>query len=237
MVLLADINLSNANIDWQALADATDVTNSNNDCAISSTPFTGVFDGDNHKITGFNPTVVLGTNKTFGLFCAISGATIKNVELDGTMTVSATGQADAGMLVGTSYNSTVRNVKVSGKLVSTGTSVAKRFSLGAVCGFAMAKEKINTVFEGATVNVEVEAVGGSNQANGATCAMYGGVVGFATAVRALACFNIPPMNQYASSVVALSASLKMLLLFLKRLILVCIPLPATSALGFGINVA
>ena len=184
VVLLADINLSNANIDWQALADATDVTNSNNDCAISSTPFTGVFDGDNHKITGFNPTVVLGTNKTFGLFCAISGATIKNVGLDGIMTVSATGQADAGMLVGTSYNSTVRNVKVSGKLVSTGTSVAKRFSLGAVCGFAMAKEKINTVFEGATVNVEVEAVGGSNQANGATCAMYGGVVGFATAVNA-----------------------------------------------------
>lgn len=184
VVLLADINLSNANIDWQAIADETDVTNSNNDCAITSTPFTGVFDGDNHKITGFNPTVALATNKTFGLFCAISGATIKNVELDGTMTVSATGQADAGMLVGTAYNSTIRNVKVSGKLVSTGSTASKRFSLGGVCGFAMAKEMINTVIEGATVDVEVDAVGGTNQASGATCAMYGGIVGFATAVNA-----------------------------------------------------
>ena len=184
VVLLADINLSNANIDWQAIADETDVTNSNNDCAITSTPFTGVFDGANHKITGFTPTVALATNKTFGLFCAISGATIKNVELDGTMTVSATGQADAGMLVGTAYNSTIRNVKVSGKLVSTGSTASKRFSLGGVCGFAMAKEMINTVIEGATVDVEVDAVGGTNQANGATCAMYGGIVGFATAVNA-----------------------------------------------------
>jgi hypothetical protein len=100
------------------------------------------------------------------------------------MTVSATGQADAGMLVGTAYNSTIRNVKVSGKLVSTGSTASKRFSLGGVCGFAMAKEMINTVIEGATVDVEVDAVGGTNQANGATCAMYGGIVGFATAVNA-----------------------------------------------------
>lgn len=183
VVLLADIDLSNVTVDWQKIADDTDVTNSNNDCVITSTPFTGVFDGDNHKITGFNPTVKLGSNKTFGLFCAISGATIKNVELDGTMNISAEGQADAGMLVGTAYESTVRNVKVSGKIISTGTTVAKRFALGGAVGFAMAKAA-NTVIEGATVNVEVEAVGGANTANGATCAMYGGVVGFSTANNA-----------------------------------------------------
>lgn len=190
VVLLADINLAGAAVDWQAMADETDVTNSNNDCAVNGTPFTGVFDGDNHKITGFNPTVVLGTNKTFGLFCAISGATIKNVVLEGTMNVSATGQSDAGMLVGTAYNSTIRNVTINGKIVSTGSTVAKRYALGGVCGYAFAVNDLNTVIENATVNVEVDAVGGTNQANGATCAMYGGIVGFATTPKSIGNFSV-----------------------------------------------
>lgn len=201
VVLLADINLSNANIDWQAIVDETDVTNSNNDCAITSTPFTGVFDGDNHKITGFNPTVVLAANKTFGLFCALNGATIKNVELSGTMTISATDQSDAGMLVGTAYNSTIRNVTINGKIVSTGSTAAKRFALGGVCGFAAAKEDLNTVIDNTTVNVVADAVGGANLANGATCAMYGGIVGFATTPKGIAsrvyiknCVNNGDMN-------------------------------------------
>lgn len=184
VVLLADINLSNANIDWQKMADDTEVTNGNNSCEVLGTPFTGVFDGDNHKITGFNPTVELGANKTFGLFCAVRGATIKNVELEGTMNISATGQADAGMLVGTAYNSTISNVKVNGSLVSTGTTKSNRFSLGGICGYAFSENDVNTVIDGATVNVEVNAVGGTNLSNGGAGAMYGGIVGFATAVNA-----------------------------------------------------
>ena len=184
VVLLADIDLSNANIDWQKMADGTEVTNGNNSCEVSGTPFTGVFDGDNHKITGFNPTVELGANKTFGLFCAVRGATIKNVELEGTMNISATGQADAGMLVGTAYNSTISNVKVNGSLVSTGTTKSNRFSLGGICGYAFSENDVNTVIDGVTVNVEVNAVGGTNLSNGGAGAMYGGIVGFATAVNA-----------------------------------------------------
>ena len=184
VVLLADIDLSNANIDWQKMADGTEVTNGNNSCEVLGTPFTGVFDGDNHKITGFNPTVVLAANKTFGLFCAVRGATIKNVELEGTMNISATGQADAGMLVGTAYNSTISNVKVNGSLVSTGTTKSNRFSLGGICGYAFSEKDVNTVIDGATVNVEVNAVGGTNLSNGGAGAMYGGIVGFATAVNA-----------------------------------------------------
>ncbi len=184
VVLLADIDLSNANIDWQKMADDTEVTNGNNSCEVLGTPFTGVFDGDNHKITGFNPTVELGANKTFGLFCAVRGATIKNVELEGTMNISATGQADAGMLVGTAYNSTISNVKVNGSLVSTGTTKSNRFSLGGICGYAFSENDVNTVIDGATVNVEVNAVGGTNLSNGGAGAMYGGIVGFATAVNA-----------------------------------------------------
>lgn len=183
VVLLADINLSTVNIDWQKMADETDVTNANNGCTINCTPFTGVFDGKGHKITGYNPTVVLKSNKTFGMFCVISGATIKNVEVTGTMNVSAEGQADAGMLVGTAYNSTIKNVTINGKIVSTGTTASKRYALGGVCGFAFAAEGPNTLVEKATVNASVEAVGGSNVANGATGSMYGGVVGFATSIN------------------------------------------------------
>ena len=184
VVLLADIDLSNAKVDWQKMADDTEAINGNNECTITNTPFTGVFDGDNHKITGFNPTVVLAANKTFGLFCTTNGATIKNVELTGTMNISTTGQSDAGMLVGTAYNTNIANVKVNGNIVSTGSTASKRFALGGVCGFAFSEKGTNTVIESATVNVEVNAVGGSNTANGATCAMYGGIVGFATAINA-----------------------------------------------------
>jgi hypothetical protein len=190
VVLLADINLSNANIDWQALADATDVTNSNNDCAISSTPFTGVFDGDNHKITGFNPTVHLAANQTFGLFSAVKEGVVKNVVLEGNMNVTAEGQADAGMLVGTAFNSTVQNVTVNGKITSAGTTVAKRFSIGGVCGFAYSEDVKTTVIDNATVNADVDFVGGSNTANGATAAMYGGIVGFATTPKAIGDFGV-----------------------------------------------
>lgn len=184
IVLLDNIDLSTVTIDWQAISDETDVLNANNDCTINNTPFTGVFDGNNYKITGFNPTVVMGSNKTFGLFSTIKGATIKNVDLSGTMTISATGQADAGMLVGTALSSTIQNVTINGNIVSTGSTQAKRIALGGVCGFAMAKENVNTVIEGATVNVEVNAVGGTNLSNGGAGAMYGGVVGFATAINA-----------------------------------------------------
>ncbi len=182
VALLADINLGGIKIDWQAIADATDVGNANNLCTINEgcIPFSGIFNGNNHKISGFNPTVELGSNKTFGLFAVINEATIKNVELEGTMTITATGQADAGMLVGTALNSTVSDVKVGGKIISAGTTVAKRFALGGVCGYAGAKEEKGTLIKNAISNVNVEFVGGANTANGATCAMYGGIVGFST---------------------------------------------------------
>lgn len=183
VVLLADINLADVEIDWQAIADAATVKNANNGCTISGPAFTSVFNGDGKKITGFNPVVKLAEGTTFGLFAILNGGTVKNVELSGTLNVSAEGTADAGMLVGTAYNSTIQNVTINGKVVSTGTTASKRYALGGVCGFAFAQEGPNTLIENAVVNVEAEAVGGTNTGNGATCAMYGGVVGFATSIN------------------------------------------------------
>lgn len=201
VLLLEDIDLSGEEIDWQALADATKTSNANNASIVveNTTPFEGVFNGDNHKITGFNPVVVLGANQTFGLFQVVNNATIKNVELSGTFNVTATGQADAGMLVGTAIHSTISNVKIGGKIVSAGTTAAKRFSIGGICGYAYAgviseTEVGQTLFEGCVVNAEVEFDGGTNQANGATSAMYGGICGFATTPNADAAHKVTIKN-------------------------------------------
>lgn len=178
--LTADIDLSTVEIDWQAIADGTDVSNANNDCTVKNIPFSGIFNGNNHKVTGFNPTVVLDANKTFGLFATISEATIKDLELSGTMTVSAKGQADAGMLVGTALNSSVQNVKLTGKIISSGTDQSKRFSVGGICGFVCAKEDKVSVIKDCISDVVAEVTCGTNAANGATGVMYGGIAGFAT---------------------------------------------------------
>ena len=103
------------------------------------------------------------------------------------------------MLVGTSIHSTITNVKVGGKVVSTGTTASARFSIGGVCGYAYAglvseTEAGQTLFEGCVVNAEVEFDGGKNQANGATCAMYGGVCGFATTPNAAAAHKVTIKN-------------------------------------------
>lgn len=199
--LLADINLATVDVDWQAIADAAKTSNANNASLVVEgvTPFEGVFNGDNHKITGFNPTVTLGANTTFGLFAVAHNATIKNVELSGTFNVTAEGTADAGMLVGTAIHSTISNVKIGGKVVSAGSTASARFSLGGVCGYAYAgviSEGVTgtTLFENCTVDATVEFDGGKNQANGATCAMYGGIVGFATTPNAAADHKVKIKN-------------------------------------------
>ena len=200
VTLAADIDLAGVNYDWTTHAVA--VTNANNDCTIDVPAFTGVFDGKNHKITGFKPTVELAAGTTFGLFPVIKGATIKNVTLTGEMTVSAKETADAAMFVGTAFNSTIKNVTVNGKLVSTGGQVDnKRFALAGICGFIIAKEGQKSLVEGCTSNVEVNAAPGANTRNGATCVMYGGIVSFATTdksadarVTLKSCVNNGTMN-------------------------------------------
>ena len=103
------------------------------------------------------------------------------------------------MLVGTAIHSTISNVKIGGKVVSTGTTASKRFSIGGVCGYAYAgviseTEVGKTLFEGCVVNAEVQFDGGTNQASGATCAMYGGICGFATTPNADAAHKVTIKN-------------------------------------------
>lgn len=187
VTLSNDIDLSEFT-DWQQFV--TESTNGNNGCNITGNAFKGIFNGNGYKITGFNPTVHLAANNTFGLFPAVYEGVVKNVVLEGNLTVTAEGQADAGMLVGTAYNSTIQNVTINGKITSAGSTVAKRFSIGGVCGFAFSQDTKTMVIDKATVNAEVDFVGGKNQANGATAAMYGGIVGFATTPKVIGEFGV-----------------------------------------------
>lgn len=177
--LEADIDLSGVNYDWTTHVVA--VKNANNDCTVEGPAFAAVFNGNGHKITGFNPTVVLEANQTFGLFPALNGGVVKNVDLTGEANITAKDQADAGLLVGTALNSTIQNVTVNGSIVSAGTTASKRFAIGGVVGFSACTDPAApTLIENATSNVDVDFVGGTNTANGAGCAMYGGIVGFST---------------------------------------------------------
>ena len=90
-VLTADIALSNT---WQS------------PIGIDGAPFTGTFDGQGHKITGFQGT---GAGK-FGLFGFISNATVKNFSIDGTLAV--TGATGTGA-IGWSSASRISNVHYS----------------------------------------------------------------------------------------------------------------------------
>jgi len=88
-VLTADITLTS---EWDTPIGTTEAT-----------AYTGTFDGQGHKISGFNGT----SSGQFGLFGCTSSATIKNFSIDGALTVIAgTGSG----VVGWPANSTISNV-------------------------------------------------------------------------------------------------------------------------------
>lgn len=208
VVLLDNIDLGQvSDTQWESLADC-EVSNANNDCTVEGWSFTGIFNGNNKEIANFNPNVKVGDGRTFGLFSALEGAEVKDLKLSGDMTVSGQATADIGMLAGTVLNSRISNVTVSGTIDSKGTDTdKKRYAVGGICGFACAKGEdgsmqiLNTVIENCVSDIEVNAVNGSNTMNGATGAMYGGMVAFATCpketeniVHILNCTNNGNMN-------------------------------------------
>lgn len=179
IVLLADINLSEYK-EWTPIGNPETVSNGNYAGAYTGTAFKGVFDGGGHTIRGFNPTVKVPASGTFGLFGVLDGATVKDLNIETDLTISAEGQADAGVLVGTAISSTIQNVKVSGKITSAGTGDSKRFALSGLAGFVFNTGAGISTIKDCTTNLIVNADCGSNTANGAAGAMYGGIAGFVT---------------------------------------------------------
>ena len=189
--LTTDIDLDGE--DWTPIGfdheGSANTGNSNNACSPGKT-FRGTFDGQNHEIQNFNPTVALANGKTYGFFGAIREATIKNLKftnVDVTYGAADGAAADAGILAGTiGYGSTVENITIDGQLTSTGTATDnKRLALGGIAGFAFAgpdKESVihDTFIKNCTVTLNISGDSGSNTKSGATCVHAGALAGFST---------------------------------------------------------
>lgn len=185
--LLADIDLASVT-EWKPIGDAF-TTNGNYASGVkgeSGNAFTGVFNGGNHTIKNFKYSATLEDQGTWGLFGFIDHATIKNLNVEADVAISATGSADAGVVVGTAISSTIENVKLTGKITSAGSSAAKRFAIGGIAGFVFCEYNAaeGTAYESfiqnCEVNMDVNIDCGINTAAGATGVMYGGIAGFAT---------------------------------------------------------
>ena len=108
--LLADIDLSDTN--WDPIGDnRTDVA------------FTGVFDGQDHTITGAHITgdhcfngAVYGSKEGWGLFSVLDGATVKNLKVDGATFGSYT--VISGVIAGYANNTTFENIDITNSKVA-----------------------------------------------------------------------------------------------------------------------
>ena len=188
--LTTDIDLDGE--DWTPIGfdheGTANTSNGNNACNPGKT-FRGTFDGQNHEIQNFNPTVTLKNNKTYGFFGAIREATIKNLaftNVDITYGAEAEAAADAGILAGTiGYGSTVENITIDGQLTSTGTATDnKRLALGGIAGFAFAsvRDEVihDTYIKNCDVTLNITGGSGSNTKAGATAVQVAALVGFST---------------------------------------------------------
>ncbi len=178
--LLMDIDLSSVSASWTPIGVATASTD-DIDVTVNGHPFTGVFDGGGHNITGFNPTKTTGSDGTFGLFGVLSGATVSNFTLSGTMSVSATAKSHVGAVAGVCYKSSISSVTSNVTITSTGTTESgQRFAIGGIVGLTandgVAASSITSCTNGGSANIDC----GSNVNNGLTSVMYGGIVGFST---------------------------------------------------------
>ncbi|MCD7946688.1 MAG: Ig-like domain-containing protein [Oscillospiraceae bacterium] len=81
----------------------------------TSSPYAGVFDGNDHAITGLSYT----GNMYIGLFGYLRGATVRHLTLDVTLTSS---NIYAGGLAGYAADSTIEYITVYGSISSTSTS-------------------------------------------------------------------------------------------------------------------
>jgi hypothetical protein len=180
VTLTADIDFSGLD-SWTPVGYATSSGNGNYASAAQGPVFSGVFDGAGHILRNFKYTVDVSDGRTWGLFGYVYKATLKNFTVEADMTFSASGTADAAIVAGTANSSTIENVQVTGKVTSPGASVSgKRFAIGGIAGFAFSTVSGDCTITDCTVTATVEADGGSNLANGATGAMYGGIAGFCT---------------------------------------------------------
>ena len=137
VVLLEDIELDGAA--WTPIGTVTGVAYGSQP-PTPSPAFSGVFDGQNHTISGLSLVVDRDTCTCSGFFGATLKATIKNVIFDGaSMSLNANGVSSghltAGIVTGYGYDTKIENVSVtadiSGKIV---TAETRSVAVGGIAG-------------------------------------------------------------------------------------------------------
>lgn len=140
--------------------------------------FTGIFDGGGHTIT-FNISETTGpipTTPYLGLFASCTDATIKNLYVDGNISLTTGGSffnpnVYVGGIVADSTNSTLENVHFSGNINVT-TSNDNSSWVGGIVGKAT-NTKISLSSNTAPIIAEVKSVIGTTRAGG-LCGEFGG---------------------------------------------------------------
>ncbi|MDU2063539.1 MAG: filamentous hemagglutinin N-terminal domain-containing protein [Sporomusaceae bacterium] len=128
--------------------------------------FTGVFDGQNYKISNLK---ISSDAANVGLFSSAQNATLRNITLD---SVSLAGGADTaylGSLVGVASGSFIDHVTVSGKVAITGDTTGFGYASGIV-----GRSDSETVVQNSKNYADVTATGIQRHASGVVGMNYGG---------------------------------------------------------------
>lgn len=113
----------------------------------SGTPFSGHFDGNNHKITG---SLSGNSNRTAGFFGQVAGATIKNLKIEANVTNTASNRGNTGGIAGfcATPKSVITNCTVTGSIVGVNADYCYT---GGIVGNAAYGEVVNCHFSGSSI--------------------------------------------------------------------------------------
>ena len=196
-------------IDMSSVSNWTPIGNGTfSGTAVSGAAFKGTFYGKNHTIKGLKMVVPADApaGTTCGLFCVISGATVKDVNIGegSTLISSSATMTCGGAVAGAAVNSTIDHCSSLASFDISGgaENIGQRF--GGVAGSVYSAGEIVAQVVNCTNFGEFKSVNKTNSKNGGTAFSIGGVVGFAesasTALRAMvkSCDNYGAMNVQAS---------------------------------------
>jgi hypothetical protein len=143
----------------------------------TSTPFSGVFDGQGYKIS--NLTINMPTVNNVALFSSTQNAKVYNVQLNN---VNIMGGSIVASLIGTAQNTEIKNISANGKVIG------KSNSIGGLIG--LLKEKSSLL--DSTTNINVSLINTMISGN-----IMGGLVGEVNDSSVDKSNTIGPTNGYS----------------------------------------
>ncbi len=184
IALLNDIDLSGYT--WTPIGDSPSGNTINNNTTTtyssSCVPFSIVFNGNGHTISGLK--IDTKTAQVAGLFGVVAGGTVKNVNIDPTCTLSvnrtnvASGCA-YGFIAGCLSDGTISNCNIAGIITSSVLNGSGMVCLSGTVGHVF-DTNATTLVENCTFNGSISNVS-SNVMDNSNCATCSGIVGFGRA--------------------------------------------------------